>query len=241
MILNRVTTMFASTTTAAQRRNVFINWRAQGGNNSVDWEFDSNYVPLDLVFGTPSYPYRLKKKIELKDNYIDLKVLNNNAAAVTFCVAYFGRLLEECTLPTIPPNAVYKDYNYQVTDAVVGTGVTVTNGVATLPVAAPTFTGDVFFRNNYGGVFRMNKLWQWQNSALDTTMLMRLENNTIPLINRATYVDQIFGTPELRFDMEDELLMGWNEKLILTLSHTEVAPVAPYPVCFDFNGNLSDK
>jgi len=238
--LDRLTAMVESTTPAGAKEDIYVNWRPQGGDNTIDWEFDRDYVPLDMIYGTPQYPYILSRNLELEDNYIDFKIFNNNAFNVTLCIAFIGKLIDPNDRKinkSLLERPDYKFHNYQIEEGVVGSGINVSRyGVATIP--AGVVRAQAFFRNDYGSAFRINQLWQWLRPAVDISFNMRLEDYSIPLTSNNVYVDQIFGSSDQRFDLKEDILMDFNEKLIMEFDN----PMAlANDISLNFGGDLYYK
>lgn len=234
--LDRLTLYFNAP--SAVRENVFVNFKPF---QNVKWEFHQDLVPIDYIYSTPQFPYILKEKIRLHKNNLQIKLVNNNAVAVTLCIAFFGSILVPSSLIYDIDRTKKRDYNYQITDPVIGSAVTVSKyGVVTLPVSVPPtpFTGSAYFLNNYEKYFEITDLTGWLSSFYETLFTMQLETYSIPLVNRATYLSQVFGTPDQPFKLNEIIPMAYNEKLIINFQHSQIAPVAPFPVGLNFHGNL---
>jgi hypothetical protein len=236
--LNRLTTDVQDTLGVLPvtfRENIFINWRENG---SGDWTFNVD-VPIDFIAGTPQFPYYLNKSINLQEQYLDFRIINRNPSPVNVCIAFFGELLSKSNIIMNPDTKTKRPYNYQILDSSTAT-ITILNGVVTLPAAIPpnAFTGTISVINSYEDYFEITNLWEWLTINLDERITFRVDNSSIPLMNNPVLARNVFGQANQQFEMVKPIWLKRNERLYIDIIHNQPAPIAPFPVAFNFNGNL---
>lgn len=232
--LTKLTLYIDAAVTQVQRQNTFVNLKPQG---DTKWEFDSDYVPIEYIAGTPQYPYILKEKILLYQNYLNLKFQNNNAINIPVCVAFIGINKDFRKDRFNYDPTTKRNYNYQLNQATVGSAITINNGVANLPAAVIPYNGSASFLNQYEPYFEIDKLWQWLTPPLDAAVQFQLDRYSIPIMSNPTPIAQLFGTADQPFKLDSPIWMKNNERMLVTFTHNTLIPPS-FPVSLNFSGNL---
>jgi len=233
---------------AGDINNVLVNWRP---STTSKWYFHED-VPLRHLFSSPQFPFWLNSPIQLYQNYLELILQNNDlAGTLTYCIAFFGIIgIDRATQIKVDKKSK-RSYVYPIN--IPGPNSILANGVVIMPAAVPPapFTDTVRLQNTYDDVFDIKKMWQWPTTPWDTTVIFRLDSVSVPLINQATFMSQIFGTADLptflhpehtmEFDgrtFREEIQLDLSESLVINLSHNQIAPVAPFSISPVFDGHL---